>query len=107
MLFKRRSQRFAFTPIVEICTDLVLRGQVELIVRFFGTLRPVETGRGAKTEVIRQAIDHQIGEFTLSDILQVCPGVSRETAKLAFRELAKQKKIVCLGKGKSAKWKKK
>lgn len=63
-------------------------------------------GRGAKTEIVRQAIDHQIGEFTLSDILQVCPGVSRETAKLAFRKLANEEKIVCLGKGKSAKWKK-
>ena len=66
----------------------------------------LKPAKGAKTEIIKQAIDHQIGEFTLSDILQVSPGVSRETAKLAFRELAREKKIVCLGKGKSAKWKK-
>ena len=66
----------------------------------------LKIGKGAKTEIIKQSIDHQIGEFSLSDILQVCPGVSRETAKLVFRELANQQKIICLGKGKSAKWKK-
>ena len=63
-------------------------------------------GRGAKSEIVKQAIHHQISEFTLSDILRVCPGVSRETVKLAFKELAKEKKIICHGKGRSAKWKK-
>ena len=66
----------------------------------------LKPGRGAKTEIVKQAILNQIGEFTLSDILQACPGVSREMVKLVFRKLANEKKIICLGQGQSAKWKK-
>ena len=53
-----------------------------------------------------QAIDKQIGEFSLSDIEQECPNASRDMIKIIFRDLKKEKKIKCLGKGKSAKWKK-
>ncbi|MEA3489725.1 MAG: Fic family protein [Candidatus Omnitrophota bacterium] len=66
-------------------------------------IKPV---RGAKTELVTQAIDRQIGEFSLSDIERECPNASRDMIKIIFRELKKAKKIKCLGKGKSAKWKK-
>lgn len=62
--------------------------------------------RGVKTELIKQAIKNQIGEFTLSDIMNGCPGISRDMIRLVFRQLASEKLIICLGKGKSAKWKK-
>ena len=62
--------------------------------------------RGAKTQMVNQAIERQAGEFSLSDIERECPAVSRDMIKIIFRELQKAKKIECLGKGKSAKWKK-
>ncbi len=62
--------------------------------------------RGAKTELIKQAIENQIGEFSLSDIMNACPGISRDMIRLVFQQLAADKRIRCLGKGKSAKWKK-
>jgi len=62
--------------------------------------------RGAKTEIIIKAIEKQLGEFTLGDIERECPSVSRDMIKVIFKKLKKRKKIKCLGKGKSAKWKK-
>lgn len=67
----------------------------------------VRNHRGAKTELVRQAILNQLGEFSVSEIESECPGVSHDMARVIFRQLQKEKKILCLGKGKSAKWKKK
>ena len=66
----------------------------------------IKPARGAKTELVTQAINRQVGEFSLSDIERECPNASREMIKIIFRDLKKEKKIKCLGKGKSAKWKK-
>lgn len=64
----------------------------------------IKPARGAKTQMITQAIEKQVGEFTLSDIEKACPSTSRDMIKIVFRELQKNKKIKCLGKGKAAKW---
>lgn len=66
----------------------------------------IKPARGSKTQIVNQAIERQIGEFSLGDIERECPAVSRDMIKIIFRELRKAKKIECLGKGKSAKWKK-
>ncbi len=66
----------------------------------------IKPARGAKTELVTQTIERQVGEFSLSDIERECPNASRDMIKIIFRELKKAKKIKCLGKGKSAKWKK-
>ena len=68
-----------------------------------GSIKPA---RGAKTQIVTQAIGRQIGQFSISDIERECPAVSRDMIKIIFRELKKAKKIKCLGKGKSAKWEK-
>jgi hypothetical protein len=49
----------------------------------------------------------QRGEFSISDIGRMCPGISRDMLRLVFRQLRKEKKIACLGKGQSAKWRRK
>lgn len=66
----------------------------------------IKPGRGAKTQIVTQAIERQVGEFSLSDIERECSSASRDMIKIIFRELQKAKKIKCLGKGKSSKWKK-
>ncbi|MDP2939245.1 MAG: Fic family protein [Candidatus Omnitrophota bacterium] len=66
----------------------------------------IKPTRGSKTQIITQAIERQVGEFSLSDIERECPSASRDMIKIIFRELQKVKKIKCLGKGKSSKWKK-
>ena len=65
----------------------------------------IKPGRGAKTQIVTQAIERQVGEFSLGGIERECPAVSRDMIKIIFRELQKTRKIECLGKGKSAKWK--
>ena len=65
----------------------------------------VKPFRGAKKEIVIQTIDNQIGEFSISDIERLCPGISRDMIRVVFRQLQKEKKIACLGKGRSAKWK--
>ena len=67
-----------------------------------GSVKPF---RGGKTEIVIQTINNQIGEFSISDIERLCPGISRDMIRVIFRQLQKEKKIVCLGKGRSAKWK--
>lgn len=63
--------------------------------------------RGAKTQIISQTILSQHGEFSISEIEKECPGVSRDMIRVVFRQLQDEKQIICLGKGKSAKWRKK
>ena len=69
-----------------------------------GQLKPL---RGAKTGIVTQAILNQLSEFSISNIERECPGVSRDMIRVVFRQLQDEKKIVCLGKGKSAKWRRK
>lgn len=64
----------------------------------------IKSPRGAKTEVVIQAVNSQIGDFSISDIERLCPGISRDMIRLVFRQLQKDKKITCLGKGQSARW---
>lgn len=68
-----------------------------------GNIKPV---RGAKTELVIKTIEQQVGEFTIGAIERECSAVSRDMLKLIFRQLQKEKKICCLGRGKSAKWQK-
>jgi len=64
----------------------------------------IKSPKGAKTEIVIQAINGQQGEFSISDIKRQCPAISREMIRLVFRRLKGEKKITCLGKGQQAKW---
>ena len=65
----------------------------------------IKATRGAKTEHIIHMINEQAGEFSISEIERLCPSVSRDMIRKVFRQLQKQKKITCLGRGQSARWK--
>lgn len=64
----------------------------------------VRAPRGAKTETVRRAILAFPGEFAISDVERACPGVSRDMIRLVLRALQKEKRIACLGRGRSARW---
>jgi Fic family protein len=66
----------------------------------------IKPSHGAKTEIVTVSIERQIGEFSIGDIEKECPSVSRDMIKIIFRNLRKARKIRCIGKGKSAKWRK-
>lgn len=52
----------------------------------------IKPARGAKTQMITQAIEKQVGEFTLSDIEKMCPAASRDMIKIVFRDITKEQK---------------
>jgi len=64
----------------------------------------VRAPRGAKTETVRRAILAFPGEFSISDVERACPGVSRDMTRLVLRALQTEKRIVCLGRGRAARW---
>ncbi|MBU1599610.1 Fic family protein [bacterium] len=65
----------------------------------------IKSSKGSKTEIVIQTINNQQGEFSISDVERLCPNVSRDMLRIVFRQLKEEKRIACLGKGQSAKWK--
>ncbi len=66
----------------------------------------IQAPRGSKTEMILAALQRLPLEFTLVQLEQACPGVSREMLRHILGE-QKGKSVVCIGRGPGAKWKKK
>jgi len=66
----------------------------------------LKSPKGAKTELIKTAINSFPGEFTLSDLERACPSVSRDMIRRVLRELQRLREVECLGRGPGALWKK-
>ena len=64
----------------------------------------IERGRGAKGERVRNEILKRTTPFSISDIENDCPGVSRDMVRLVLRAMKEEGIIVSMGKGRSAKW---
>jgi len=62
--------------------------------------------RGAKTALVEDAINSFAGEFTLEDLKRSCPGVSQDLARKVLRDFKRQGKVISLGRGPGAAWKK-
>lgn len=60
--------------------------------------------RGAKTELVLNAIRRQSGEFRLVDIERACPGVGREWVRVLLANLRKSGDVSCRGRGPAARW---
>lgn len=79
---------------------VMLRAYAEFEERV-GTLR---TGRGAKTDMVVEAVARRLGAFSISDIEKECPGVSRDWIRIVLRRLRDERRIVRRGSGRGAKW---
>jgi Fic family protein len=60
--------------------------------------------RGGKTDMVVAAIGRQSGNFSIMDMVTLCPAVSRDMIRVVLRNLKRQGKVKCLGKGQSARW---
>jgi Fic family protein len=60
--------------------------------------------RGEKSEVVFAAINHFPGTFTVADLLRECPGVSVDMIRHILKRLRGNGAVVCLGRGRSARW---
>jgi Fic family protein len=64
----------------------------------------IASPKGAKSEMVVNAIRDQRGEFRLVDIERACPGVGREWIRVLLADLKKSGEVKCRGKGPAARW---
>lgn len=62
------------------------------------------TGRGSKSQQVRDAVARRVGPFAISDVEADCPGVSRDTVRKVLRQLRDQGAIAVRGGGRGARW---
>lgn len=79
---------------------VVLRAYREFEERV-GTL---SRGRGAKADLVEEAVRRRVTPFAISDIEAECPGVSRDWIRVVLRRMRDEGEIVPQGKGRGAKW---
>jgi len=63
--------------------------------------------RGSKRQLVRDAITGMEGEFSVSDIMDKCPGVSIDMVRKILKEERSANSVECIGRGRDAKWRKK
>ena len=61
--------------------------------------------KGAKAELVRDAVRKRQGEFRLSDIEQACPSVGREWIRNILADMREAGELQCEGRGVAARWK--
>lgn len=66
----------------------------------------VETGRGSKSALVRRMVESFIGDFTISELSDLCPHVSRDTVRNVLDEMRREGVVECLGTGRFARWRK-
>jgi len=64
----------------------------------------MDAPRGAKMELVLEALKKMKGPFSLSELEAACPGVSREWIKSILGGLKKKNRLVCNGRGRGARW---
>jgi Fic family protein len=64
----------------------------------------VTAAPGAKRAMVRDAIEHFVGEFTIAELENACPTVGRDTIRSVLNDMRGQGEVECLGKGRWAKW---
>lgn len=66
----------------------------------------VTTARGAKREMVRQAVERLPDQFRVQELRRACPGVSPDMVRVVLRELQKENLLACTGHGPGALWRK-
>ena len=64
----------------------------------------VSKGHGSKTDMIRNAVDGFIADFSITDVEKACPKVSRDMIRHVLGQLREAGVILPVGKGRGAKW---
>jgi Fic family protein len=64
----------------------------------------MEGKRGEKRSMIEDVIEKTIGSFSVRELQNQCPGVSIDMIRHVLKDIQKEGKVECLGKGQAAKW---
>ena len=62
------------------------------------------SARGAKREIVQNAVQRLPQRFTIAELRKACPGVSYPTLQRALADLPMEEAIRCLGRGPDAQW---
>lgn len=77
---------------------------------FAEQLGEIKPARGAKRDLVQAGIDRLAAKtaagFSISELEQVCPGVSRDMVRTVLRAQQKLGQVECHGRGPAAKWQK-
>ena len=66
----------------------------------------LDSEKGSKTAWILEIIDDLPTEFSIGDVVKLCPGTSRPMIRHVLESFRKDGKLMSLGTGRSAKWQK-
>jgi hypothetical protein len=72
---------------------------------FEETVGQIAEPKGAKAELVRDAVRKRRGEFRLSDIEQSCPSVGRKWIRNVLGDMKNAGELTCKGRGTAARWK--
>jgi Fic family protein len=61
---------------------------------------------GEKTALVIMAVQSRIGSFSIADLQNACPGVSVDMVRHVLKQLRSEKKVRCLGRGRTSRWEK-
>ncbi|MEI6515829.1 MAG: Fic family protein [bacterium] len=86
-------------------TNYLLYTLKELYAEFERRVGDISAPLGHKTETVQYAIAGFPGEFHVGELQGRCPGVSLDMIRKILKDMALDKKIQCLGRGKKARWK--
>lgn len=64
----------------------------------------IGSGRGSKSQQVRDAVARKLGSFAISDLERDCPGVSKETIRNVLQQMRDDGALTLRGKGRGARW---
>ena len=64
----------------------------------------IGSGRGSKSQQVREAVARVPGSFAISELERVCPGVSKETIRNVLRLMRDEGLVEMRGRGRGARW---
>lgn len=81
----------------------VVKAAYEEFARDVGELRD---GRGMKTQLIRQAMEQMVGDFSISELHHRCPSVGWDMLRHVLRQEKEAGRLLPVGKGRGSRWRK-
>lgn len=85
-------------------TEYVLSTILAAYGEFESRFGKLSKGHGSKTDMVRNAVDGFIADFSITDVEKACPKVSRDMIRYVLGQLREAGSIIPVGKGWGAKW---
>ncbi len=64
----------------------------------------IGSGRGSKSQQVREAVARKLGSFAISELERDCPGVSKETIRKVLKLMRDEGLVEMRGRGRGARW---